>query len=153
MAAKYDPAVERWKSVKQRHPDFLERIAAPEASLRMVLAELELSPDWEEDLLTRAPVRAALAKRERALRAEMLAGNKQADTLLRADFDMRPASGKSVKEAFGDTIRAFHQWTVDHPDARAADCYRELHRLVTRGASKTTAERRAEHAEQRPSEE
>lgn len=145
MTSKYDRGQERWKSLKARVPDFLEQLAALEASLRIVMVENQVPLEWEDELLARKDVRAAMAKRERALRSEMLSGNAKAEVLLKADFDLRPATGKTVKEAFGDTIRALHSWVEAHPAASARDAYAELYRLVTRGG-KTTAERRAEHA-------
>jgi hypothetical protein len=138
-------AVVRVRRLMSKHgPDLLAKLEAG-TPLRTALAALQLPADVEGDLADRADVRAALARREEHLRAQLAdpdrARRDAALIELRTLHGWREPGTTTVEQRFGAVLDRFREWVQSNPDAKAATTFNALAALLA-NKKETAAEKR-----------
>lgn len=135
---------DRVRYLMRKHgPDLLAKLEAG-TPLRTALAALQVSPELEDDLSGRADVRAALARREEHLRAQLGDADKgkrdAALVQLKLLFGWREPGSTTVEQRFGAVLNRYREWCISNGHAAV---FNVLHDLLHERKETAAEQRRA----------
>lgn len=135
----------RLRTIMHKHgPALLAHVEAG-TPLRTALAALQMPADVEGDLADRADVRAALARREEALRAQLSNPERHLRDAALVELKMlhgwREPGTTTVEQRFGAVLDRFREWVRGNPEARSAATFNALAEMLS-SKKETAAEKR-----------